>query len=223
MSDAAVLTAQTADQVLATWLDRFNAALADQDVGAVADLFTTDCYWRDLVALTWNLKTVEGREGVRDMLTHTLRRARPGGFHATEPATEADGVVDGWLAFETGVGRGRGHVRLKDGQAWTLLTTLSELKGHEEPAGTMRPKGAEHGVNAHRQSWLERRRREASELGYSTQPEVLIIGGGQGGIALAARLRQLDVADHRRRPSRQPRRPVAGALQVAVPARPGLV
>jgi putative flavoprotein involved in K+ transport len=193
MSDAAVLTAHAADQVLATWLDRFNGALAEQDVDAIADLFATECYWRDLVALTWNLKTVEGREGVRDMLSHTLRHATPAGFRATEPATEADGVLEGWLAFETAVGRGHGHVRLKDGKAWTLLTTLSELKGHEEPAGAKRPKGAEHGVNAHRQSWLERRRREAAELGYSTQPEVLIIGGGQGGIALAARLRQLDV------------------------------
>jgi putative flavoprotein involved in K+ transport len=193
MSDAAVLTAHAADQVLATWLDRFNGALAEQDVDAIADLFATECYWRDLVALTWNLKTVEGRGGVRDMLSHTLRHVTPAGFRATEPATEADGVLEGWLAFETAVGRGHGHVRLKDGKAWTLLTTLSELKGHEEPAGAKRPKGAEHGVNAHRQSWLERRRREAAELGYSTQPEVLIIGGGQGGIALAARLRQLDV------------------------------
>src|SRR5204863_5916443 len=78
-------------------------------------------------------------------------------------------------------------------KAWTLLTTLRELKGYEEPRGPGRPMGAEHGVNADRQSWLERRTREASELGYSRQPEVLIVGGGQGGIALGARLRQLDV------------------------------
>jgi putative flavoprotein involved in K+ transport len=193
MSDAAVLSPPTADQALTSWLDRFNAALAEKNAAAVAELFTADCFWRDLVALTWNIKTVEGRAGVRDMLEHTLASTSPGGFHATEPATEADGVVDGWLVFETALGRGRGHVRLKDGLAWTLLTTLHELKGHEEPAGTLRPKGAEHGINAERETWLERRRREAAEVGYSTQPEVLIIGGGQGGIALAARLRQLDV------------------------------
>ena len=185
--------AQTADQVVATWLEQFNAALDARDAEAVANLFTTDCFWRDLVALTWNLKTVEGRDGVRDLCEHTLATAQPGGFATSEPATEADGITDAWLQFETAVGRGRGHLRLRDGQAWTLLTTLYELKGHEEPRGTMRPMGAEHGVKAHRQSWLERRRREADELGHSVQPEVLIIGGGQGGIALAARLRQLDV------------------------------
>jgi putative flavoprotein involved in K+ transport len=193
MSDAAVLNAPPADRTLATWLDQFNAALEAGDADAVAGLFTTDCFWRDLVAVTWNIKTVEGRDGVRAMLGQTLGTARPGGFEATEPATEADGIVDGWLAFETAVGRGHAHVRLRDGQAWTLLTALSELKGHEEPRGSMRPRGAEHGIDAHRQSWLERRRREAAELGHTTQPEVLIIGGGQGGIALAARLRQLDV------------------------------
>ena len=53
--------------------------------------------------------------------------------------------------------------------------------------------GAEHGANPDRETWLEQREREARELGYETQPEVVIVGGGQGGIALAARLRQLRV------------------------------
>jgi putative flavoprotein involved in K+ transport len=53
--------------------------------------------------------------------------------------------------------------------------------------------GAEHGSRRERQTWLEKREQEAAELGYTTQPYVLIIGGGQGGIALGARLRQLNV------------------------------
>jgi FAD binding domain-containing protein len=73
------------------------------------------------------------------------------------------------------------------------LTTLDELKGHEEPRGPARPRGVAHGAEPDRESWLERRRREAEELGVSTQPYVVIIGGGQGGIGLGARLRQLGV------------------------------
>jgi putative flavoprotein involved in K+ transport len=184
---------QTAAQTVDAWLDDFNAALEAQDATRAAELFATTSFWRDLVALTWNITTVEGPDGVRDMLEHTLKSAAPHGFHVTEPPAEADGVTEAWLAFETKVGRGVGHLRLRDGMAFTLLTTLSELTGHEEPRGRSRPRGAEHGVNADRESWLERRRREADELGYATQPEVLIVGGGQGGIALAARLRQLDV------------------------------
>ena len=160
---------------------------------AAAELFATDCYWRDLVAFTWNLKTVEGREGVADLVEHTAGQTRAHGFHATEPAAEADGVTEAWIAFETEVGRGSGHLRLKEGRAWTLLTTLDGLKGHEEPRGPARPRGVEHGAEPDRESWLERRRREAEELGVTTQPYVVVIGGGQGGIGLGARLRQLGV------------------------------
>src|SRR3954462_13176327 len=90
-------------------------------------------------------------------------------------------------------GRGRGLLRLVDGRAFTLLTSLYELTGHEEPTSERRPMGAEHGVVPGRQSWAERRRAETQELGSTRQPYVLVVGGGQGGIALGARLRQLDV------------------------------
>jgi len=175
------------------WLSRFDEALSAGDAAAAADLFLDDSYWRDLVAFTWNLRTVEGPAGVRDMLDQTLAHVKPHGWRTTEPPAEAEGVTEAWIAFETEVGRGQGHLRLKDGKAWTLLTTLSELKGHEEPAGPGRPMGAEHGANRERQTWLEEREREAAQLGYETQPYVVIVGGGQGGIALGARLRQLRV------------------------------
>ncbi|WP_218614366.1 NAD(P)/FAD-dependent oxidoreductase [Pseudonocardia sp. KRD291] len=176
-----------------TWVSAFADALSARDVDRVTSLFAEDCYWRDLVSFTWNLKTVEGREQVADMLNATLERTDPSNWEITaEPAT-ADGVTEAWLSFETATGRGTGHVRVVDGKAWTLLTTLDELKGHEEPSGERRPKGAEHGANPDRVTWLEDREKEAKELGYTRQPEVVIIGGGQGGIALGARLRQLGV------------------------------
>jgi putative flavoprotein involved in K+ transport len=175
------------------WLSLFDQALTLPDAGAASRLFASDCFWRDLVAFTWNIKTVEGIDGVRDMLEHTLAHARPSGWRTTEEPAEADGVTEAWIAFETAVGRGTGHLRLREGKAWTLLTTLTELKGYEERARDRRPKGVDHGADPDRVTWLEQRRREAEQLGYQTQPEVVIIGGGQGGIALAARLRQLQV------------------------------
>lgn len=203
----------TARGVVEGWLSAFDAALAAGDPRAASELFVADCFWRDLVAFTWNIKTCEGRAQVEDMLGATLARVRPSGWaivEGEEPAT-ADGVTEAWLDFETEVGRGRGQLRLRDDgegpKAWTLLTTLSELKGFEEPKGTARPMGAEHGVHRNRQTWSERRAREAKELGYATQPYVLIVGGGQGGIALGARLRQLGVptiiVDKRGRPGDQ--------------------
>jgi putative flavoprotein involved in K+ transport len=189
------------------WLTAFEAALTAGDVEAAAAMFAPTSFWRDLVAFSWNLTTVEGRDGVRELLEGTLATTSPSGFTVAEPATEADGVTEAWIAFETAVGRGRGHLRLTDEGAWTLLTTLHELKGHEEPRRGARPRGAEHGANRERETWAEQREREARELGYVTQPYVLVVGGGQGGIALSARLRQLGVPtiviDKRSRPGDQ--------------------
>ena len=53
--------------------------------------------------------------------------------------------------------------------------------------------GAVHGSDADTRSWAEKRADEERALGRSEQPYTLVIGGGQGGIALGARLRQLGV------------------------------
>jgi putative flavoprotein involved in K+ transport len=179
------------------WLSAFEEALAARDVARAAAMFATESYWRDLVAFTWNITTVEHRAGVTGLLEATLERTGPHGFRTTEPPTEEDGVVTAWFAFETAVGRGTGLLRLieQDGEdkAFTFLTTLDELKGFEEARGGRRPMGAAHGADKHRTTWKEQRQQEAESLGSTTQPYVLVIGGGQGGIALGARLRQLGV------------------------------
>ncbi|MEZ7815751.1 MAG: NAD(P)/FAD-dependent oxidoreductase [Burkholderiaceae bacterium] len=175
------------------WLDQFGQSLAGDKPDAVVALFTTDCYWRDLVSFTWNICTQDGHKAVRDMLTARQAETQASNFQLEGVATEADGVTDAWFTFDTHVSRGRGHLRLKDGQAWTLLTTMVELKGFEEKKGASRIMGAEHGAQQGRKSWLERRHEEESRLGYDEQPYVVIVGGGQGGIMLGARLRRLGV------------------------------
>lgn len=196
MTDVLDAPTDTARATAEGWLQRFDEALTAGDPAAVAQLFGADSYWRDLIAFTWNIKTSEGRDEIAAMLDATLARVRPSNWRVAEgeEPTSTDGVTEAWIEFETAVGRGRGLLRLKDGTGWTLLTTLYELTGHEENQKTRRPMGAEHGANKNRETWAEKRAREARELGYETQPYVLIIGGGQGGIALGARLRQLDVA-----------------------------
>ncbi|WP_068163535.1 NAD(P)/FAD-dependent oxidoreductase [Rhodococcus phenolicus] len=175
------------------WLRDFETALAARDVDAAAGMFATDSFWRDLVAFTWNLKTVEGRDGVATMLHERLDDTDPRGFRTTETPTEDGGVVSAWIAFETATGRGEGHLRLVEEGAWTLLTTLQELAGHEESKGVRRPRGTTHGADRNRVTWSEQRDAEERELGYTRQPYVVIVGGGQGGIALGARMRQLGV------------------------------
>jgi putative flavoprotein involved in K+ transport len=185
----------TATDQVTEILDRLGAALADGNIDAAAGLFATDCYWRDLVTFTWNIKTMEGRAAVADMLDATLLRVMPSGWRVAEGEVASDdgGVLTAWISFETNVARGYGLIRIRDGLIWTLLTSMVELKGHEEPAGFARPMGVAHGASKTRKTWKESREDEAKSLGYTTQPQVLIVGGGQGGIALGARLRQLGV------------------------------
>jgi putative flavoprotein involved in K+ transport len=168
------------------WLAAFESALRARDVQTAAGLFAADSYWRDLVSFTWNITTVEGRAGVADMLTACLDGVDPAGFATTEEPVEADGVVEAWIRFDTAVGRGTGHLRLTDEGAWTLLTTLRELTGFEERRGETRPQGVSHRLVKGRKTWAE-------ERDAPVDPYVVVIGGGQGGIALGARLRQLGV------------------------------
>lgn len=177
-------------------LDELNQALARRDAAAASRLFADDGYWRDLVLLTWNIKTLEGQAQIAAMLAAQLDAAAPVvlSLDAKEAVEEADGVLSAWITIDTRHARGDGHVRIRDGRIWTLLTAAQELKGHEEPRGTRRPMGAEHGIRRGRKTWLDHKAEEAAELGVSRQPYVLVIGGGQGGIALGARLRQLGVS-----------------------------
>ena len=187
----------TPSQRASSWLSDFETALSTGDINAVTSAFTEDSFWRDLVAFTWNIRTQEGRPAIAAMLRDRLADTAPSHFALEGEATEADGIVDAWFTFETRVARGRGHLRLKatreGDQAWTFLTTMTELKGFEEKRGENRIKGAEHGSKKARKSWLELRQEEEAKLGYEEQPYVVIIGGGQGGIILAARLKKLGV------------------------------
>jgi putative flavoprotein involved in K+ transport len=180
---------------LQAFLAKFEAVLAAGDVDVAAGMFGQQCYWRDLVAFTWNIKTMEGRDEVRDVLAHCLKRVKPRDWRIAEgeAATEAGGVLESFISFETEIACGYGLIRIMDGLIWTLLTTMVELKGHEEKAGFTRPLGARHGVNPGAKTWKELRDEETEKLGYDEQPYVVIIGGGQGGIGLGARLRQLGV------------------------------
>ena len=176
-------------------LSALNAALTSGDATGAADLFTDDSYWRDLVTFTWNIKTMEGKAAIADMLSAQLASVKPTGWRIAdgEVAEEDGGIATAWISFETAVSRGYGLIRLRDGLIWTLLTSMVELKGHEEPLGVERPMGAKHGAGKHQLTWKEDREKETAELGYKTQPYTVIIGGGQGGIGLGARLRQLGV------------------------------
>ena len=171
------------------WLDRFDAALRAGDADAAAALFAEQSYWRDLLAFTWTIKTMEGRAAIAAALRATLLTTRPGGWRITE----RDGDDSAWISFQTASAVCTGRITLRAGLGHVLFTAMADLKGHAEQRGASRPQGIVHQADRNRQSWSERRARDTAALGVSTQPYVLIIGGGQGGLALGARLKALGV------------------------------
>lgn len=187
-------------------LHGLEAALESQDRERVLALFTDDCYWRDVLAFTWNIITFEGHGPLRAMLDDRLGKISPTGWRVEddEHALLRDGVVEGFIGFTTAVGPGSGHIRVRDGNIWTLLTTLEGLDGFEDIDGTSPERGLRVRRDVGKPTWAEERQNEVRGIGTTSQPYVLIIGGGHAGIILAARLRQLRVPalviDGNRRP-----------------------
>ena len=201
---ASMMTASP-DEQLALWLSEFDSALSRRDIAAATDLFLPDGFWRDIVAFTWTIQTVEGRDAIRRLLEDCLETADPGAWAAAGPARLTDGVVEAMLTFETAVARGSAVIRLRDGRCWTLMTTMTELKGHEEAVGRRRPWGMPEGYSLGRPSWRIQRDRDAAEIGVNRQPYCLIVGAGHAGLSLGARLKRLGVptllVDRQDRPS----------------------
>ncbi len=187
------------------WLAQFEDALAKLGDGQLESLFHPDSYWRDVLALSWNIQTINGADAILKQLTARARRAAPSGF-AVDPDRRAPRkvmragttAVEAIFKFETEVGRGSGIVRLiadaDDGnrlKAWTLLTELGELKGFEEQLGVARPRGNAYSRDFRGPNWLDLRKAQAAYEDHD--PTVLVIGGGQSGLCIAARLKQLKV------------------------------
>lgn len=133
-------------------LKTFGDALERGDIDAAVAQFADTCYWRDLVSFTWNIRTMEGPDQIRAMLESQLGSINPSAWalNPDEAVTDEGGITTAWFSFETGVSRGYGLVRLQGDKIWTLLTSMVELKGHEEPKNFHRPLGAKHGHGKHR-------------------------------------------------------------------------
>src|SRR4030081_1160845 len=187
------------------WLAQFESALAKPGDSLLKTLFHPDSYWRDVLALSWNLQTINGAEAILRELKARAISAAPSGFRidpdraAPRRVTRAGtNTIEAIFKFETACGRGSGILRLipdaGDGgrlKAWTLLTALDELKGFEEQIGGLRPRGQAYSRDFRGPNWLDLRQAAAQYADHD--PTVLVIGGGQSGLFIAARLKQLQI------------------------------
>lgn len=188
------------------WLTDFGAALSAGDATALAALFHPDSHWRDLLAFTWHISTVSGPDSIAETLCARAAETAPQSFRvnydAAPPRMTMRGgkqdVLETVFGFTTAVGRCSGVLRLTADEqdagrlkAWTVLTTLDEMTGFAETTGTARPTGEAYSRDFKGPNWLDRR--HIATAYDDRDPDVLVVGGGQAGLSIAARLTQLGV------------------------------
>ncbi len=183
------------------WLSHFEMVLQSGNSNDLQGCFHLESHWRDLLAFTGTISPFEGAKEISRGLNSFQKIALAHSFrimdrHAQPRLVKRLGrpVIEAIFAFETKLGRGDGVVRLpEDSQktAWTFLTTLSELKNFEEKVGLNRPSGEAYSRNFGGSNWLDQRQ---ESIKFSNRdPVVLVVGGGQAGLAVAARLGQLEI------------------------------
>jgi len=185
------------DRISATnWLDTLNQALAQSDKTAIQNLFADDCHWRDLLAFTWSITPSSGSHDIASLMLNKQANIKARNFKLAEGRLGPRrlkrigiDVIESVIQFETELGRCFGVLRLlldTPTKAFQLLTSLHELKGHEEKISERRPTGAAYSRNFGGTNWQDQRIQSQAYL--DRDPTVLVIGGGQAGLSVAASL-----------------------------------
>ena len=185
------------------WITAFETALATRDAAQIGALFHQDSHWRDVLAFTWHMTPVAGRDAIATRLAAEQIRTGAHGFHLPANRRQPRQVkrlgiesIEAIFEFKTDTGRGAGIVRLSPDaggvmKAWLLSTTLEALDGHEEKIGANRPTGSAYSRNFGGDNWADVRRK--ANAYDDREPTVLVIGAAQAGLSIAARLNQQGV------------------------------
>ncbi|KAF8634275.1 hypothetical protein AX17_004231 [Amanita inopinata Kibby_2008] len=185
-----------APKIASEWLSALAASLESNNVEHVGSLFVPDSWWRDMLSFTWDFRTFRGISYISTFLRDCIGSTHPRGFKLRQdflglqrPAEDL-AWINAFFDFETDVGIALGIVRLVptangEWRAHTVYTNLEDLKGFPEKIGALRNPNPNHGT------WEEDRKKESKFE--DKDPVVLIVGGGQSGLDLAARLKSLDV------------------------------
>lgn len=177
------------------WITDLEAVLSGNDFSRLTELFHQESWWRDMLALEWNLRTIQNLDRIEDFVRQNQPRAQLSAFRLQDDGKfqpSLDTPVEGRLSwvvsmffFETKVGRGTGMLRLtQDGpsgvwKAYAVYTSLQELKGFEEPLGPRRVYGTLDSMpgGSSKGTWAERRQRQREFL--DEEPTVLVVGAGR--------------------------------------------
>nr|WP_218680961.1 NAD(P)/FAD-dependent oxidoreductase [Rhodococcus qingshengii] len=189
-----------AEQVALAWLAQFEYETGAGDVDAVLALFGADCWWRDILTLTWDLRTMHGADAIKSTAADRLESTGFKDFtlNKSNPTILADGTLTAAFNFTTKLASGRGIVRLRqeDGswRAWTLLTKIEDLSGFPEQVTTLADaqKAKHNEYRNDRETWYEYRERQREFK--DREPDVVVVGAGHAGLNATARLQHMGLS-----------------------------
>ena len=186
------------------WLKSFNESILqqknkDESIKILSNLFFEDSHWRDILSLTWKIQTVSGKSKIIEDLYNNFLDVSAKDFQIDQERTPPREVIRGGksvieviLKFNTKFGECEGIVRLYEDheeqrqfKAWSFLTALSELNNSNNKELEKYQNTLE-GPN-----WLDKRNKD--RLFNNREPEVIVVGSGQAGLSIAARLKQQDI------------------------------
>jgi hypothetical protein len=188
-----------ARKIAKDWFAAFASAAEAGDAQRVASLFVEQSFWRDILALTWDFRSFIGLPTITKFLEDRLRadtvnarsfKIRDDHFLSLQKPYPDLAWISFFFDFETDIGIASGIIYLipqssGEWKGYSVFTNLEDLKGHPERIGSLRDDAPWHG------RWEASRKKELALEG--TQPKVLIVGGGQSGMVIAARLKALGV------------------------------
>ncbi|KAL0567620.1 hypothetical protein V5O48_014372 [Marasmius crinis-equi] len=188
-----------ASEIARDWFSAFTKHVTSNNVDGIADLFAAESYWRDMLALTWDFRTFIGRDKITQFLQDRLDISQLSAFKLREDGStmlSQPGPDLAWVQFmfdfevgKVGIGMGIGRLIPQADGSWKchcMYTNLEDLQDHPEKIGPLRDAEPSHGV------WTEQRRKEAAFE--DSEPVALIMGGGQTGLMIGARLKMLGVS-----------------------------
>jgi hypothetical protein len=174
------------------WIHKLKVVLNANDVSQLPNIMHSDSWWRDMLGLSWDFRTLRGLEKISSYLSENQGRAhlhsfklRSEGKFMPKVVTPMAGVtwIESMFDFESETGSGSGMVRLLEDSngVWKgcmIYTALQDMKDFKEFSGTRRPHGGNNSLigGAMKENWLERRQRKVEFV--NEEPIVLITGAG---------------------------------------------
>ncbi|KAL4875248.1 hypothetical protein BJY04DRAFT_232792 [Aspergillus karnatakaensis] len=173
------------------WLSSLAESLSQGQLSDIRRHFLDNESWvRDFVTFSWDIACHNGADTISNYLNSSTAEF-------TDPVADQPGALQPHLAdmgglrfvlsgfsFKTKFGLGRGVLRLTnvgadEWKAWTVFTVLESL--HEQPDSN----GSKVKARASSSATIPSKPQE------NEKPQVLIVGAGQSGLALAAHLQHL--------------------------------